>query len=201
MITKNINSALIGLILGDGSMTKQNVLYIRHGGRQLDYVNEKVYFLKNFIKPISLRSSIDKAGYTYRYAYFNDDKLSYFYNIIYKNGKKVITEELINNFDKISLSFFYMDDGCLSLRKYINKDGNWTGNYKSKEIYLCTHSFNLDEAKIFIKMLRDKFDLEFRMTLDKGHPRLWCNTKNTIKMLKIVSPIVSKFETMFYKLI
>jgi len=195
-----IKSALIGIILGDASMTQPNMLYIRHGARQLDYVNEKVDFLKDYMEPVSLRSSIDKKGYKYRYAYYRNRKLSYFYKIIYKNKRKTITPELLNHFDKISLAFLYMDDGSLSLRKYKDKNGNWTGSYKSREIYLCTHSFSLNEVKMFIKMLKDKFGLRFRMTLDKGRPRIWCNTKNTKKIIEIVRPFISKFKTMSYKL-
>ena len=195
-----IKSALIGIILGDASMVQPNMLYIRHGARQLDYVNEKVDFLKDYMEPVSLRNSIDKKGYKYRYAYYCNQKLPYFYGIIYKKGRKVITLELLNHFDEISLSFFYMDDGSLSLRKYKNKNGNWTGSYKSREIYLCTHSFDPNEVKMFIRMLRDKFGLRFRTTLDKGHSRIWCNTKNTKKMIEIIRPVVSQFKTMSYKL-
>ncbi|MBL7155493.1 MAG: hypothetical protein ISS88_03290 [Candidatus Portnoybacteria bacterium] len=197
----NQNLALIGMILGDGSMMQPNMLYIRHGGKQLDYVDEKVCFLKNYIKPTSLRSAADKQGYKYRYAYYYDNsKLPYFYKMIYKNGRKTITQELLNHFNGISLSFFYMDDGCLAHRKYRNKNGEWTGGYRSREIYLCTHSFIPNEVRMFIKMLKNKFDLSFRMTMDKGHPRIWCNTKNTKKMLEIVKPVVSQFKTMSYKL-
>lgn len=194
------NSALIGIILGDASMTQPNMLYIRHGGQQLDYVNEKVDFLEDYMEPLSLRSSIDKKGYKYRYAYYRNRKLPHFYKIIYKNRRKTITPELLNHFDEISLSFLYMDDGSLSLRKYKDKNGNWTGSYKSREIYLCTHSFSLNGVRMFIKMLKDKFDLRFRITFDKKHPRIWCNTKNTKKMIEIIRPIVSQFKTMSYKL-
>lgn len=195
-----IKSALIGMILADASMIQPNMLYIRHGARQLDYVNEKVYFLKSYISPTSLRSSVDKQGYKYRYAYYRSSKLPYFYKIIYKNGRKTITPELLNHFDKTSLSFFYMDDGSLSLRKYKDKNGNWTGGYKSREIYLCTHSFSPNEVKMFTRALKDKFGLKFRMTFDKACPRLWCNTKNTKKIIEIVRPIVSQFKTISYKL-
>ena len=199
--TKHIkNSALIGLILGDGTMNRPNSLYIRHGGRQLDYVNEKVEYLKIYLKPVVLRECIDKKGFKYRYAYYNNRKLQYLYKLIYKNGKKTITQKLLNRFTEVSLAFFYMDDGCLSLRKCKNKSGEWSGNYKSREIHLCVHSFSFEEAEMFRKMLKDKFGLIFRMTTDKGHPRLWCNTKNTKKMIEIVKPIVSQFKTMSYKL-
>lgn len=194
------NSALIGLILGDGSMNRPNTLYIRHGGKQLDYVNEKVEYLKAYLKPTSIRECIDKKGYKYRYAYYNNQQLRFLYKLIYKDRRKTITEKLLNRFTEISLAFFYMDDGCLSVRKNIDKNGDWTGGYKTRNIHLNIQSFNWDEAEAFRRMLENKFGLIFRITTDKGHPRLWCNTGNTIKMIEIVKPIVSQFKTMSYKL-
>jgi len=152
------------------------------------------------MKPISLRSSIDKKGYKHKYAYYCNHKLPYFYKIIYREGKKTITPELLNNFNEVSPSFFYMDDGSLSLRKYKDKNGDWTGSYKSREIYLCVHSFGLNKVKAFIKILKDKFGLGFRMTFDKGCPRIWRNTENTKKMIEVIGPFVSQFKTMSYKL-
>jgi len=189
------NSALLGMILGDGSMNNQNTLYIRHGGKQLTYVDEKVKFLKAYIKPTTLRTFTDKQGYIARYAYYNSKKLSYLYNLIYKKRKKVITKTLLNRFNEISLAFFYMDDGSLSLK---NKKGSDTIN--ARNAYLCTHGFTWEEAGLFKEMLLNKFGLKFGITSDKGHPRLWCNTENTIKLLGIVAPIVKEFPGMHYKL-
>ena len=39
-----LNSALIGMILFDGSMDGEKYLYIRHSGNQSSYVDEKVNF-------------------------------------------------------------------------------------------------------------------------------------------------------------
>lgn len=202
--TKHIkNSALIGMILGDGSIQREKFLYLRHGSKQLGYVDEKIDYLKKYIMPKSVRTCIDKQGFRYRYAYYNEEKLKYLYNLIYKKRKgkmrKSITSTLLNRFTDVSLAFFYMDDGCLSLRKY-KKNGIWQGTYKSREIHLNVQSFNFAEAEMFKNMLKRKFDVEFRMTTDRGNPRLWCNTKNTKKMIEIVKPIVSQFMTMQYKL-
>ena len=194
------NSALIGMILGDGSMNAPNTLYIRHGGKQLDYVNEKVEYLSRYMRPVSLRDGVTKDGYSYRYAYYNNRLLPYLHKGIYINGRKSVTPKTLNRFTDVSLAFFYMDDGCLSLRKQKGKDGCWNGNYKSREIHLNIQSFTFDEAELFQKMLEDKFGLVFRMTTDKGNPRLWCNTKNTLKVIDVVKPIVSRFPTMAYKL-
>lgn len=190
------NSAMIGIILGDGSMPKKNCLYIRHGGKQLSYVDEKVEYLSNYLHPQSLRSSVDKNGYKYRYAYYNDFKLQYLYKDIYagKNNEKALKTSIINRINEISLAFIYMDDGCLSLR------GKKTGCIRSREIHLNVQSFSMHEVKQLRNHILNKFGIDFHITTDKGKPRLWCNTKNTIKFLEIVSPIVKEFPSMHYKL-
>lgn len=190
------NSALIGMILADGSMPKEKYLYIRHGGNQLDYVNEKVEYLSKYIQPSTLKQSIDKKGYTYRYAFYNSDKLINLYKKIYcgKNNKKILTQSIINRITPISLAFIYMDDGCLSLR------GKNKGNIQSREIHLNVQSFSCDEVTKLRNYILNKYDVDFHITTDKGKPRLWCNTKNTLKFLEIVAPIVKEFKTMHYKL-
>ena len=111
------NSALIGMILFDGSLSENKYLYIRHGGKQLSYVDEKVEFIKKYIKPRSIRTCTDKQGFVYRYAYYYDKRFKYLGKKIYKNGKKVLTKNILNRFDEITLAIMYMDDGCLGLRK------------------------------------------------------------------------------------
>lgn len=191
-----LNSALIGMILADGSMNSEKILYLRHGGKQLDYVNEKAEYLSNYLTPRSLRDSVDKKGYAYRYAYYNDSSLKFLHRKIYKDKKKVISPSILHRINAISLAFIYMDDGCLSLRKDKQKEGF----YKSREIHLNVQSFTKTEVIALQTRLKNKFGVEFRLTTDKGKPRLWCNTKNTIKFLEIVAPIVRQFPSMHYKL-
>jgi hypothetical protein len=192
-----LNSALIGMILFDGSMNGEKYLYIRHGGKQLNYVDEKVSFINKYLTPTSLRTSTDNKGYLYRYAYYNNERLKNLYKDIYMNGKKQLTKTILNRFDEITLAIMYMDDGCLGL----HKDPNHPNTYKSREIHLNVQSFTLEEVKMLQSYLLSKWGLDFHLTYDKNNPRLWCNTKNTIKFLEIVAPIIwHNFPSMYYKL-
>ena len=194
--TKNeFNSAMIGIILFDGTMPCSNRLYVRHGGKQLSYVDEKVEYLSKYIQPTSLRSSVDKKGFAYRYAYYNSEQLKCLYNAIYCDNSKQLNQKLLNRFNAITFAFMYMDDGCLVLRR--DKKNN---SIKSREIYLSTHSFSIDEVTRLRNILLKKYDIDFHISYEKGHPRMWCNTKNTIKFLELVAPIVKEFPSMHYKL-
>lgn len=175
-------------------MPKETQLYLRHGGNQLELVDEKVAYLAPYIYPKSMRSAIDKAGYAYRYAYYNTKRLKYLYRLIYSSGRKTINPTVIHRFNNISLACLYMDDGSLCLR------GKQSGTIKSREIYLSTHSFSKTEVQLIQSMLRTKFGLEFNLTFDKGKPRLWCNTANSKRFIDIVRPIVENFKSVQYKL-
>ena len=189
-----LNSALIGMILFDGSMNGEKYLYIRHGGNQLNYVDEKVNFISKYLKPTSLR---DNKNFTYRYAYYNNERFKHLYYDIYTNGKKRLIKSILNRFDEITLAIMYMDVGCLGLKK----DPKYQGNYKSREIHLNIQSFTWNEAKMLQSHLKNKFNTEFHLTTDHQKPRLWCNTENTIKFLEIVAPVVQyNFPSMYHKI-
>ena len=192
-----LNSALIGMILFDGSMNGEKYLYIRHNGNQVNYVNEKVNFISKYLKPISLRTNIDNKNFTYRYAYYNNERLKHLYHDIYIDGKKKLTKSILNRFDEITLAIMYMDNGFLGLKK----DPKFHGNYKSREIYLNVQSFTLNEVKMLQSHLKNKFNIKFYLTIDHQKPRLWCNTENTIKFLEIVAPVIQyNFPSMYYKI-
>ena len=188
------NSAMIGWILGDGTMPNESQLYIRHGGRQLKLVDEKVAYLSSYIYPKSIRSAIDKKGYPYRYAYYNTPRLKYLYKLIYQQKRKTISPTLIHRFNTIALACFYIDDGSLCLR------GKRSGLIKSREVYLATHSFTESEVHLFQSMLKTKFGIDFRLTWDKGKPRLWCNTDNAKRFVDTVKTFVEHFPSVHYKL-
>ena len=192
----DLNSALLGIILFDGNMPNNHSLYMRHGGKQLSYVDEKVEYISKYLTPTSLRSSTDNNGFDYRYAYYNNYILQYLYKNIYINNKKRLTKTIMNRFNEITLAMMYMDDGCLVLRR----DMKYDDVYKSREIYLSVHSFTVDEVKMLQNQLRLRWGVNFHLSYDKGLPRLWCNTQNTLKFLEIVAPIVKEFPTMHYKL-
>ncbi len=194
------NSALIGMLLGDGYIlhTKNSYcMYVRHGKSQFEYVDEIVEYFSNYIKPRSLYSKVDKKGYPYRVAYYNSKKLKYLYKKIYmQNGKKKkrLSPTIMHRFNAISLAFLYMDDGCLSVRK---RNGKYT---KSLQIFLCTEGFTKQENIWLANVIKQKFGVNFRVAKEKKYYRLWCSTVEAHKFLKIVSPIVKEFKSMHYKL-
>ena len=101
--------------------------------------------------------------------------------IFYKEKKILPIEYLYDNFDKTSLAFLYMDDGS---------------SYKYNTI-ISTQSFEKEELLKFIKLLKDRFDLEF--TLQKNNT-IRVKQKDVQKFKDLIRLDVEKIQSMTYKL-
>lgn len=195
------NNAIIGMLYGKSTLYKsQNTceFYIRHSGKQFDYVDEKVRYLSNYIKPLNVKIGVDKNGYTYKCAYYKSNIFNNIYKKIYLENEnktnKYLHKNLLNRIDYIMLAFIYMDKGCLSVRK---KNDKYT---KSIKLILNTQNFTYKENLQLIKIIERKFHITFKIAKDKNNYRIWCNTENAYKFLDLVFPIVKEFNSMKYKL-
>src|SRR3990167_5435937 len=125
-LTEEQKSILIGTLLGDGTMRiKKNAhLEINHCYAQ--------------------RMLVD-----WMFSKFSSLVFTPFYNQFYKNGKKIIPNDLKLN--SLSLAVWFMDDGSKT--------------YSS--VYLNTQQFNLDEQIRLIGILENQFGIESTLNKDK----------------------------------
>lgn len=135
-------SALIGSLLGDSSISKKNILNIGHGLKQEEYYKHKIQLFSPNINFLEYRiEKLDKRTnniYTSLQAYSNKyEDIVELRNKFYPEGVKVITEEILKDFNEISLAYLYMDDGH-NLPSGCN-------------IALC--NFTINEIKLFQKFL------------------------------------------------
>lgn len=171
---------LMGTLLGDGWLTKSSEFSytggIAHSIKQLDYLKYKVEILK----PIITNNGVSKKKTKYQVlngkeifpsevfiAKFKASPDLYrLHSILYKNGKKVITDEFLKYFNEMSLALFYFDDGYKQhkngqTRAYqiVNYDLDYNSRVKFKEhlekmnlnCTIQTNAFN------FGKNSREKF--------------------------------------------
>lgn len=184
-------SVLIGTLLGDGHLRKNKDCtsisgHIRHSPNQELYCKYKYNLLKelcNSETKIYTSNIPDKRnGNIYKTCnmYFRVNKhLEWYYNNLYINGKKVITKELLDSFDEVSLSFLFMDDGYKSS----------SGGY-----YIATMCFSKEE----VQLLSDKLkEFNILSKVDKDN-RLYISKKSQL----IFNNLVSKYmiPSMTYKL-
>lgn len=149
-------SALIGSLLGDSSISKKFILNIGHGIKQEEYYKHKVELFSPNVKFFEYkREKIDKRTnniYSYLQAYSNRyEDIVNLRKIFYPKNKKVISEEILKEFNEISLAYLFMDDGS-----YHSSGGT---------IALC--NFSDDDLKLFQFFLLKKWDIEVTIQKNK----------------------------------
>ena len=142
-------------LLGDSSLqffskdAKTPAFSCTHGKEQESYATLKAKKLNGTVKK---RNRFDKRTNKIYESYCITTKTNYYYKDLYKNlykdGKKVITQDFLKNFTDISLAYLYMDDGYTS----------------HGTAFICTDAFDQESLDIFIKFLNEKFSLIFRKT-------------------------------------
>ena len=113
-LTQLQKSLIIGSILGDGYMrilprSKNAILEINHSFKQKEYVDWKYASLKNIaVSPPKTRKG-NNGRLAYRFYSKQLPKLTKLYGLFYKNGKKIIPENITLN--PFILAIWFMDDG------------------------------------------------------------------------------------------
>ena len=192
-LTDRQKSIIVGSILGDGTLRlgKRAInvnLKIEHGLAQQEYVRWKYNILRNwvFTEPkISYRYRDNREKYpkslwfrTIRHPLLTD-----FYKRFYKNGKKIIPEDIELDIDRLALAVWVMDDGSLS----------------RKNIDISTYSFTEPEINLLSQALNKNFGLtaNYYRDRDKGC-RMYFRVKETEKLIEIIKPHV--IDSMKYKI-
>ena len=173
---------IIGCLLGDGSMRcKTNALLeINHSVKQKAYVDWKYKKLRSLVSsPPKARRGKGKR-IAYRFTTRSLPKLTHFYRKFYRNGRKIIPNDLILH--PLSLAVWFMDDGCKSYRA----------------VYFNTQKFDNNSATKMINLLKDAYGIIARLNKDKQYYRLRIAVESVGKLQKVIEPHI--LPTFKYKL-
>lgn len=205
---------LIGLMIGDGYINENGRIKIQHGEKQKEYVEWKAKLLHSVCggKDIKVHKyerirSKRKDGKEWKHNEFTTygiDKQStsfkQFRELLYKNGKKTISKEVLDLLNPTSIALWFLDDGCLSRRK--NKDGS-PGSYMLR---ICTY-LPKDQNELIQKYFQDKYNITWNVVKadgakDDSQWMLRCGEKEGRKFLAIIRDIVQKnIPSMNYKVL
>ena len=105
-----------------------------------------------------------------------------FYNLFYKNKKKIVPINIIDLIDPVSLAFFIMCDG------YNTKTG----------VALATNAFSNSDNELLIKALNKKFEFNSWIIDDHGLPSIYIPKSNLISLQNLISPYIH--FTLLYKI-
>ena len=200
-ITKEARNLLIALLLGDGTISNNNVFKLSHCEKQRDYLEWKIEQLKNAgLRNNGLKEYISVKGYNIgKKVYYTQLNIVPFIKVLrrvfYKPYKKLGNRKLLNRLDAKGIAIWYMDDGHINYRK---TNGKVHGFYI--KIATCIPK---EELQIIIDYFKEVWDIEFYMFHEgkkENSYSLCCGTKEGIKFINIVKPYVEQVPSMIHKI-
>ena len=200
-ITKESRNLLIGMLLGDGTISNNNVFKIAHAESQKDYLEWKIKQLNNCgIRNNGIKSYIKTKGYTTGVpVYYTQLNIIPFIKVLRRvcyKGKKIIgNRKLLNRLSPKEIAIWYMDDGHINIRR---DKGRSCGFY----IKISTCEPN-EEVQTIIDYFKEVWNIHFYMFHEGKNEdsySLCCGTKEGLKFIELVKPYVSEVPSMIHKI-
>ncbi len=198
---KESRNLLIGLLIGDGTISNNNVFKIAHCESQKDYLEWKVNQLKECgIRNNGIKSYIKTRGFNAGVpVYYTQINVIPFVKllrrIVYK-GKKIIgNRKLLNRLSAREIAIWYMDDGHINIRK---DNGRPCGFYI--KISTCEPK---QEVQTIIDYFKEQWNINFYM-YHEGKKQdsfsLCCGTKEGLNFIDVIKPYVLQVPSMVHKI-
>lgn len=178
-------SALIGSLLGDSSISNKFIFNIGHGIKQEEYYKHKIQLFSPNIKFLEYRrEKVDKRtnntyialqAYSSRY-----EDIVELRHLFYKDNIKRVTTTILEKFNEISLAYLFMDDG--NYEKY------------GAKIALC--NFSNESLQLFQEFLFNKWKIEASIHKNKS---LYIKANSRKIFINLIRPYI--IPTMMYKII
>lgn len=184
-LTSEQHAILIGSLLGDGTLRRQNnrlnaLFEVNHAYKHKAYVDWKwQHFQQHALTPP--KSRLGKGPrIAYRFTTRSLPLFTVYHSQFYASGKKLIPKDL--ELDPMSLAVWFMDDGSRIRSAY----------------YLNTQQFTIEEQRFLQALLLSTFGLKSELNRDKKYYRLRISTESSKKMRIIIEPYI--VDCLKYKL-
>lgn len=190
---KKDNAVLIGLIIGDGTVTKENKLKIVHSYKQREYCTYKAKLLHSVFGGNNIKvherlqkytTTINKEKVT-KYAECvwiqkGSTKLKWWRDNLYVGSNKRYTQQFLDMMDELSLMLWWLDDGNLNCHKGGSGSICWS---------LRWNIFTTKEEILLIqKYFQEKWKVNWNIRqLDKRSPNKWSLSCGKIEGEKFLS--------------
>lgn len=190
---------IYGMLLGDSSIindkrTNSNNIRISttQGEAQLEYLKLKqsIFGEDNFRIYKGKSWYCDNAVYSGRLV-MDINIANHVLQDCYVDGKKAITERMMDKITPMSLAFWYMDDGTIRHRSVDDKQG------PSIEISTC--GFTKEENEILIDMLWNKFGVKANLRRERTYWSIYITVEGTkvfLDLIKDYIPACMKYKTL-----
>lgn len=188
-ISKEQKSLLIGLLLGDGTITNHPDFRIMHSEKQKAYIEWKIKIMDEFgIKNGGLKVYKSTSGYNkdqnvLAVRLSTNATIKALRRTVYI-PKKTITRRLLNWLNPLGLAIWYMDDGCIN----VNTSKQRSSIQHTIKIATC-----VDEptVEIIIEYFKEVWGIKFRKFKEKELYSIASSTEEDCsKFIEIIKPYI-----------
>lgn len=199
-LSKEQKSLLIGLLIGDGTISSNYVFKLSHSAEQKEYLEWKVNLLNKLgIKNNGIKKYISTCGYNIgKEVLYSQMSVIPTIKALRKTvyiPKKTITRRLLNWLTPLEIAIWYMDDGHIN----VNTSKQRSSIQHTIKIATC-----VDESTIemIIQYFLDVWNIKFRKFPEGKETFSLASSseEDYSKFVNLVKPFVEQVPSMLYKI-
>ena len=199
-LSKKQKSLLIGLLIGDGTISSNFVFKLSHSVEQREYLEWKVKLLDKFqIKNNGIKEYISTCGYNIGKGVLYSQMsviptIKALRRTIYI-PKKTITRRLLNWLTPLEIAIWYMDDGHIN----VNTSKQRSSIQHTIKIATCVDEITVE---IIIQYFLDVWNIKFRKFPEGKNTFSIASSseEDYSKFVNLIKPFVEQVPSMLYKI-
>ena len=199
-LSKEQKSLLIGLLIGDGTISSNFVFKLSHSAEQREYLEWKVKLLDKLqIKNNGIKEYISTCGYNIGKGVLYSQMsviptIKALRRTIYI-PKKTITRKLLNWLTPLEIAIWYMDDGHIN----VNTSKQRSSIQHTIKIATCVDEITV---QIIIQYFLDVWNIKFRKFPEGKNTFSIASSseEDYSKFVNLIKPFVEQVPSMLYKI-
>ena len=199
-LSKEQKSLLIGLLIGDGTISSNFVFKLSHSIEQKEYLEWKVKLLDKFkIKNNGIKEYISTCGYnTGKKVLYSQMSVIPTIKALRRTvyiPKKTITRRLLNWLTPLEIAIWYMDDGPIN----INTSKQRSSIQHTIKIATCVDEKTIE---IIIQYFLEVWNIKFRKFSEGKNTFSLASSseEDYSKFVNLIKPFVVQVPSMLYKI-
>lgn len=199
-LSKEQKSLLIGLLIGDGTISSNFVFKLSHSMEQKEYLEWKVKLLDKFkIKNNGIKEYISTCGYnTGKKVLYSQMSVIPTIKALRRTvyiPKKTITRRLLNWLTPLEIAIWYMDDGHIN----INTSKQRSSIQHTIKIATCVDEKTIE---IIIQYFLEVWNIKFRKFSEGKNTFSLASSseEDYSKFVNLIKPFVVQVPSMLYKI-
>ena len=199
-LSKEQKSLLIGLLIGDGTISSNFVFKLSHSIEQKEYLEWKVKLLDKFkIKNNGMKEYISTCGYnTGKKVLYSQMSVIPTIKALRRTvyiPKKTITRRLLNWLTPLEIAIWYMDDGHIN----INTSKQRSSIQHTIKIATCVDEKTIE---IIIQYFLEVWNIKFRKFSEGKNTFSLASSseEDYSKFVNLIKPFVVQVPSMLYKI-